>query len=227
MLLTALYEPNVTEECCRCIAHPAHKHLSKRSVYVSYAADMNILLTYYKCMDDWKDEHNFVKAVYGKLLMHKGREVAVKYPNKASKIKNCLKKLSAAENGNCSNIDYVSGCFGDICSVIFVYHNDEWIHDLKRMGYFLGKFIYLMDAYEDIEKDRKTQCYNPFLMADCGNVTAEKVHQILLMMMSEASKAFERLPIVQNVEILRNIIYSGVWYKFYKNVPECSGGIYE
>ncbi len=215
MLLTALYEPDITQECSRCIAHPTHNHISKQSIYVRYAADMNILLTYYKCMDDWKDEQNFIKAGYGKLLFNKGKKVMKKYPRKAESIRKGLKKLSAAENGNCKNIDYVAGCFGDICSVIFVYHNDEWANDLKRMGYFIGKFIYLIDAYEDIEKDRKNKCYNPFLALDSENITKEKAYQILLMMMSEASKAFERLPIVQNIEILRNIIYSGVWCRFY------------
>lgn len=228
LLLTALYEPDVTEEYCRCIAHPAHRHLSKQSVYVRYAADMNILLTYCKCMDDWKDAHNFIKAGYGRILMHKGKAIIKKYPEKAAGIKRGLKKLSAAEDSNCRNIDYVAGCFGDICSAVFVCHNDEWTGDLKRMGYFFGKFIYLIDAYEDMDDDRKNKCYNPFLASGKGKITKEKAYQILLMMMSEASKAFERLPIVQNVEILRNIIYSGVWCRFYNNTPKCAdGGNYE
>lgn len=228
MLLTALYEPDVTEEYCRCVMHPAHKHLSKQSLYVRYAADMNILLTYYKCIDDWKDEHKLIKAGYGRVLLNKGRKIIKRYPKKAGNIKKCLKKLSEAEEGGCTDIDYVAGCFGDICSVLFVYHNDEWSYDLKRMGYFLGKFIYLIDAYEDMEKDKKSQSYNPFLAADGESITHKKAYQILLMMMSEASKAFERLPIVQNVEILRNIIYSGVWCRFYNNTPKCAdGGSYE
>lgn len=57
LLLSALYEPEISVQNIRCVAHPAHKHLSKQSVYTKYAADMNILLAYYKCMDDWKDEH--------------------------------------------------------------------------------------------------------------------------------------------------------------------------
>jgi len=215
MLLTALYEPDVTVKCCRCIAHPAHKHLAKQSVYVRYAADMNILLTYYKCMDDWEDEHKLVKAGYGRMLSGKAEEISRRYPGKAECIRKNLKKLSYAEKRMCRNIDYTAGCFGNICSVIFVYHNDEWASDLKRTGYFLGKFIYLIDAYEDMETDRKNKCYNPFLVMDGDNITKEKAYNILLMMISEASKSFERLPIIQNTGILRNIIYSGVWCRFY------------
>ena len=41
--------------------------------------------------------------------------------------------------------------------------------------------------------------------------TAEK---ILLMMTAEASRAFEKLPILENVDILRNILYAGIWEKY-------------
>lgn len=220
MLLTALYEPDESVRNIRCIAHPAHRHPAKQSVYLRYAADMDILLAYYKCMDDWNDEHKFVKAGYGKLLHHKGREIRQKYPDKAEDIRINLEKLVRAEKNGCDNIDYVAGCFGNICSAVFVCHNDGWADDLRQMGFFLGKFIYLADAYEDMEKDRENNCYNPFLLIEDGNNTKEKARKILLMMVSEAGKAFERLPVVQNVEILRNIIYSGVWSRF----NQCTAG---
>lgn len=214
MLLTALYEPDVLVQDIRCIAHPAHKHLVKRSVYLKYAADMNILLSYFKCKDDWNDEHKILKAMYGKMLLLKAKRVSREYPGKAEVIKDGLARLAEAEKSNCANIDYVAGCFGDICASVFVYCNDEWAEDLKRMGFFLGKFIYLMDAYEDMDKDRKKHCYNPFLAAGGGALTQDNAYQVLLMMMTEAGKAFERLPVIQNVEILRNIIYSGVWCRY-------------
>ncbi len=163
------------------------------------------------------------------MLLFKARKISVKYPEKAGIIKSGLIKLSDAEKSNCADIDYVAGCFGEICAAVFVYCSDEWAEDLRRMGYFLGKFIYLMDAYEDLEEDRKKHCYNPFLAADSGNITQERVYQILLMMMSETGRAFERLPVVQNVEILRNIIYSGVWcrYECVKNKKAIHGKIGE
>ena len=130
----------------RCIAHPAHKQLVKQSVYLKYAADMNILLSYFKCEDDWHDEHKVLKALYGKMLLFKARKVSRKYQEKAGIIKSSLIKLSEAEKNGCADIDYVAGCFGDICAAVFVYCSDEWAEDLRRMGYFLGKFIYLMVA---------------------------------------------------------------------------------
>lgn len=59
------------------------------------------------------------------------------------------------------NLDIVAGCFGNIMSEIFAFRKDEWEEDLRRMGFFLGKYIYLMDAYEDMEKDEKTETSIP------------------------------------------------------------------
>ena len=58
ILLDGLYEDNTTISECRCIVHPFSKHATRRNEYTDYAADMNVLLTYYQCLDDWKDEKN-------------------------------------------------------------------------------------------------------------------------------------------------------------------------
>ena len=97
---------------------------------------------------------------------------------------------------------------------IFAYRQDEWEETLRRMGFFFGKFIYLMDAYEDIESDIKKNTYNPFKDIFSKEEFEEMAGEVLLMMMAECSKAFERLPIVENTQILRNILYSGVWSKY-------------
>lgn len=112
------------------------------------------------------------------------------------------------------NLDEVSGYFGEIMAEILVYCQDEWEAELRRIGFFLGKFIYLMDAFEDVEKDAKTGNYNVFVQEYRKEDFARRTEQILSMMMAECSRAFERLPIVENVEILRNILYSGVWCRY-------------
>lgn len=108
----------------------------------------------------------------------------------------------------------MAGLFGEIMAEIFVWKQDIWKDSLHRMGFFLGKFIYLMDAYEDIEKDAVSGNYNPFMtIKDHENFDSE-CQNMLMMQMAECCRAFERLPIVQDAGILRNILYSGVWAKF-------------
>ena len=85
---------------------------------------------------------------------------------------------------------------------------------MRQLGFYIGKFIYLMDAYEDTEKDRKSGNYNPLLSLAGKPDFDEKAEQILLMMTAEASRAFEKLPILEHVDILRNILYAGIWTKF-------------
>ena len=82
------------------------------------------------------------------------------------------------------------------------------------MGFYLGKFIYIMDAYEDVEKDVEKGNYNPFSEDYIMEGFQERVKQILIMMMSEACREFEKLPIIKYADILRNILYSGVWCRF-------------
>ena len=70
-----------------------------------------------------------------------------------------------------------------------------------------------------MELDIKTGDYNPFkeLYKDSTpEEFNERVLNLLLLMIGECTDAFERLPLVENVEILRNILYSGVWVRFGK-----------
>ena len=99
---------------------------------------------------------------------------------------------------------------------IYAAKDDYWQDTLRQMGYYMGKFIYLMDAYEDLEKDLRKKEYNPFEAMVKNNPkdfdTLSKL--ILTSMMSECSKSFERLPILRHASIIRNILYSGVWSKY-------------
>ena len=91
---------------------------------------------------------------------------------------------------------------------------DEWQEELYQTGFYLGKFIYLMDAFEDMEKDAKKGNYNPFLLCRGEVDNKEKAEECLTMMAAKAAESFERLPLVEHVEILRNILYAGIWGKY-------------
>lgn len=215
MLLSSLYDTQdeVTES--RCVVHPIQKHQVRLNKFSEYASDMNVILAYYKALDDWSDERKVTSVFFAKMLQKSDHKVAEKYPDKTNLIFDMLEKIHNCEKMNITDIDKVSGYFGNIMAEIFCYQEDNWAGNLRQIGFFLGKFIYIMDAYDDIEKDIKEGNYNPLKdkYYDAGTDFDEYCHQILTMMMSECSKAFERLPIVDNVEILRNILYSGVWVR--------------
>jgi len=214
MLLTGLYEPVDEIGKGKCIAHPFEKHIWRRNEYTEYVADMNLLLSYYKCKDDWADEKKYTKLIYSKFLNPKYHQMKTAYLQKVDKIAALLKDITAGEMAEESDIDIMSGRFGEIMGEIFVYRQDEWAASMYKIGFYLGKFIYLIDAYEDIENDLKSKTYNPFVKSFQEEGFEKYCHQILTMMMAECSREFEKLPIIENVEILRNILYSGVWCKF-------------
>lgn len=214
ILLTSLYECNSKENNCKCIAHPFEKHPTRINEFTKYAADMNILLSYYKCEDDWLDEKKISRKAISSLLKGKIRCIREQYPEKAELMHQRLEQIHECEKKNTENIDEIAGYFGDIMAEIFAVRQDEWEKELRRIGFFLGKFIYLMDAYEDIEKDEKNGNYNPFLRIYHREEFERDCEQILTMMMAECSKAFEKLPLLEHIEILRNIVYSGVWCRY-------------
>ena len=136
------------------------------------------------------------------------------YGQKTEKIGRLLEELSGLERKKVYDIDKTAGFFGEIMAELFVYRGDEWEEKLRRMGFFFGKFIYLMDAYEDIEDDLKKGCYNPLTELYKKDSFEEDCQQILKMMMAETSRVFEMLPILTDAEILRNILYAGVWTRY-------------
>ena len=214
MLLGSLYEPETKVWLTKCAAHPFEKHMVRSNEFSSYGADMNLLFSYYKCRDDWADEHKVTRLAYGRLLKKAYRSICARYGEKARRIDNLLRELSQEEKRQNQDIDHMAGIFGEVMGEIMAVRDDEWKESLRAMGNYLGKFIYLMDAYEDIEEDIKKGSYNPLIKKFDNPDFEEEMRTILTMIMSDCCREFEKLPVIENVEILRNILYSGIWYKY-------------
>lgn len=214
LLLSGLYEPPTRQGTTRCVIHPVKKQPVRKNEITEYAADMNLLLAYYKCMDDWNDERKLVRFGYAKLLEGRNQKAADRYRKKADAIAALLGELSAMEKAGEKDIDKMAGCFGRIMEEVLAYKEDMWEASLRKLGFYLGKFIYLLDAYEDVEKDIENGNYNPFSENYIMKEFEGQVRQILIMMLAEVCKEFEKLPIIKYADILRNILYSGVWCRF-------------
>lgn len=214
MLLTELYEPEEHTGRCRCVAHPLEAHETRMNRLTEYIADMNVLFACYKCQDDWDDDKNIAHLLYGKMLEGKSRRGQEFYSQKAARLGQLMQAFSEAERRGETDIDVVAGLFGEVMAEIVAVRKDEWSDSLRRFGFFLGKFIYLMDAYEDVEADIRKRRYNPLKSQYEDPDFEEQCRTILTMMMSECCREFEKLPIVDNVGILRNILYSGVWCRY-------------
>ena len=215
-----LDDPTITKE--RCLLHPTQKKKIIRDIYSDYACDMTILFSYFKCKDDWVDDQKKSAWVLQKALTNAYKRVKNQYANKVDIIEKYLNQLNELENNDCSNIDEISNCFGHVMEEVMCFKNDEWHPILRKIGFSLGKFIYLMDAYDDLEEDEKKNEYNVFLKYKQKENFNEWAYEILSMQMENVLDAYEELPIVENDDLLRNIICSGVWTKYQIRVQERS-----
>ena len=212
ILVSSLDEGKLDLEIRNCIAHP----VSKRPVIrgdkgIAYSADMSIILTYMKLKDDWQDERS-IKSFARIAYYFSMKKCAKKYPRQYECIKENLLNLSSMEKENCKSIDAVADCFGKLLEKVFDFNGNN--KALAWLGYHIGRFIYITDAYMDIDKDLKSKSYNPFISMYGTDLKKEDfsdtVKDSLTFTLSEISNAYNLLEIKKNKELLDNIIYLGL-----------------
>lgn len=210
LLLSSLYEPEDREERHRCLIHPGRKQRMIYNEITDYAADMNVLLSYYHFLDDWKDERKVSGFCGARLFSHKAEKIASEYLRQAKIVQSRLAQLSQLEKQGVTDLDEISRPFGELMAEIFVYREDAFQTILRRFGFFVGKYIYLLDAYIDLETDQKKGNFNP-LSDICGEEGFdERMMRVLDSTIREAVIEFEKLPLERDLPILRNILYEGV-----------------
>ncbi len=214
LLLASLYEPAEQTVDKRCALHPLKKRQRRLSEMADYCADMTVLLAYYNALDDWFDDQNTLKRIFAGRLEKSALRVAADYPRQSGAIRENIEKINCLEREKEISLDAVSNCFGKLLGEIFVRQEDVWSQKLRALGEDLGRFIYFMDAWEDAAKDLRHKNYNPLLQLREQPNYEEKCGEILKMFLADAVKSFEALPIVENIRILRNILYAGVWSKY-------------
>ena len=214
ILLNGLYELPLTEEDRKCVVHPVGKQHMIYNDITDYAADMGLLLAWYKLRDDAEDDHNLKAAAASRALKKPAGRIAGAWPRQAEACRHYVDTLRTYEEKKIYDLDLVAGLSGTALGEIFVMKEDEWAEELRSTGFYLGKFVYLMDAYEDLEKDLEKGHYNPWEPYRDRVDFEAAAENILTMMMAECAKQFEKLPVVQDIDILRNIVYSGVWMKY-------------
>lgn len=216
VLLTGLYELENETSDITCALHPTKKRTIRINEATDYAADMNLILAYHNLIDDWKDDKAYTKKAFVKMLDKDYTRIMSKYPRQVRALEEFMRKTAAVEAGHETNLDAVSGLTGEMLGEIFCWKEDEWAEELRTLGFYMGKFIYIMDAYEDYEADLRKNEYNP--LTYLGKNSAQDLDTfcklLLTSMMSECAKSFERLPILLHADILRNVLYSGVWSKY-------------
>ncbi|WP_027399316.1 DUF5685 family protein [Anaerovorax odorimutans] len=219
----------------RCIVNP----LKKRNIVydnkaIDYAADLMLILAYFKLKDDFKDEKKITAALGSVLMKSSFKKILKNRSEKCNITKERLTELSILEKDNCDNIDPAAEPFAKLMEEVFdgesIFaedkENDENVRlAFRKMGYHLGKWIYLIDAFDDIEDNAKNKVYNPLInqfkydyksketIEEFKARIANRVEFNLMCYLAEVAKAYENLNIKKNKGLIENIIYFGLHRK--------------
>ncbi len=221
LLLDSLDKKDTVFSKSGCLKHFGKKSaIVNENTYIEYCADMSVVFMYFKLLDDIKDEFSLKSAVAIIPYWFAVRKVRKNYPEIIELICNNLNTLSKLEKQKCANMDEVAHTFAGIMEHLF----DNGDENLKKLGYNIGRFIYIADAVNDIESDIKKDKYNPLRYA-YPDKSIYEIKQItgnsLLYTLAMAGQNYEELNIIKNKDLLDNIIYLGLRHRM--DLVLCSG----
>ena len=211
ILLNSLYEPEETLQQCRCAVHPMMPHTEVVSACSEYGAAMNVVLMYYKMFDDYQDDKRWMSGAASWLLKKKVETIEKQYPRQVRNIRKELDHLNKLERSGVKDAQEAARAFGRLLGNLFIWKEDLWKKDLYIIGYDLGIYIYLLDAWKDLPEDLEEGHYNPLPYEKQTVENEKKLREFLMHIMADCAAHLERLPLIRDTEILRNIVYSGVW----------------
>lgn len=234
MTFLAVLLDSISDEKCkvhlgRCMFHPMQKkYFIVQNAAIDYAAFCNIALTYYKLLDDVYDENSKASKVKSILLKSYFNKFPKKLKDNTNYIKKSLLELSKLEKSSSKlNIDELSHPFADLTGfIISKYIEDITLSSvLYSLGYNLGKWIYIIDAYDDLKNDMEKNKFNALNVSMNENnlpydeflsMIKPKVSFILGLCGKSCLDSLKKLPMQTNVDILYNILQYGLLSKMEK-----------
>lgn len=239
ILLDSITDESTSFRQLRCPVHPLQKRaIVHNNKALEYASSINVALFYYKLVDDTMDDKS-LKSKAGTILLSKAKKsFSTHYEELHNTIRNNLNTLSNLEdNKKFSSLDEISHPFAELTGELlrsYPYILDdkaETIRDtLYTLGYNLGKWIYLIDAFDDLEEDMKKNKFNPinYLFNEKNNTYNEfytyiksRIEFTILNCSYSTFNAFESLNVTKNYDLLHNILQLGMMHKNHTILNRC------
>lgn len=199
----------------RCGAHPFKKRpMLEINPSLISAAEIGALLSYYKIIDDLRDSRG-LRRLPPLLLLPVAKYIKrkIKPPEKFdSEIKSNLDYLNILETEKTASVDAPADAFGNIMAAVFAQAcgdgNNRRIGEV--IGKYTGRWIYLIDALDDLENDKKRGLYNPFIYN--SGFSVKNIESALVGELINVEKAVNLIDFndsgIEN--IIKNIIYLGM-----------------
>ena len=194
---------------CHCLhrCHDPQRKYRLETPALRFAAAVNVLLAYYKCYDDWRDERDLKKGAAALLLKGAVKRAGRDYPALLERTRQFYADQARMEesDGRPDAAADPTGRYLESLADMLPFPEAEKT-PLKWLLYNLGRWIYLMDAWDDREKDQKKGTFNPYLMA---NTSKEDAAFGLYASLEEAHKAFDLLSPSRDGGLMANVLTLG------------------
>lgn len=209
-------------EKCRCPVKPYKKcDMARQNSTVDYWSDVSVILGYYKVKDDLRDGNIGKKAVSLLALPFFSafyKKAAKKNPFAAKCAGEYIKAQTVIEEKVCGLIDEAAAPTAKLMARLLSHNTagSAQARVLERMGYFIGRWIYLADAADDVDRDNKSGGYNPLAAAAGKNPsakpgeTARLAEPLLNSCVFEITTALALLDIWRYADIINNVFYLGM-----------------
>ncbi len=221
--MLALTRLAFADECCgfkdsRCSFNPTKKcrQCINGEKELSFAAAAAMIMVYYKLCDDINDS-SFFKGILKRFLRPffslKRRKAKKLFPEADEIIGSAIAEQSKIEQKPDASIDASAhpsaAAMGKLLSYGF---EDETAKKMERFGYLAGRWVYLMDAYDDMYDDKKASSYNVFNNIGKSEKESEEYAEgVLNVTAAELVRELEGLKPARFGEILENIVYDGMY----------------
>ncbi len=173
-----------------------------------------MIMSYYKLLDNIEDEKGIKKLGYYILkpfLKSANNKARKRYPEIEVIVSDYIKTQTTLEQENCTEIDRVADPTAQALSKLLMLCSEDASQKriLERIGYCLGRYIYLLDAFCDLDEDKKKGRYNCLKNLNTNEVL-DFVKSQIYFCINETTKAFELLEIKKYKQVLGNILYLGL-----------------
>lgn len=184
--------------------------IADASPVLDYAADVNVLLAYYKAGDDAADDKQLLKTASRVALRRAYRKAARRHPALDADLGAAILRLADIEKQKIASTDEPSDASGQLLAAVI--RHAPMLPDSEQiacgwMFYNTGKWVYLIDAWDDREKDEKRGGYNPFVLGKMSTADAEFLLNITL---TEATKAYDLISFSAPSGLMDNIMRLGL-----------------
>lgn len=208
------------DSMCRCIASPfRRRRVCAATRGFEIAADASVILGFWKLRDNVQDEtwfRRFLARFLSALLRPAYRRAAKRHAEFDQMVCQCLEELHQLEQSNCSSLDRTADTFARLLQAAGGELKTQDQRPVEQVLYHVGRWIYLADAYDDLEEDFRRKRYNPLITRfalekpELSKEDRSLLESTMRHSLNLAASAYGLLETGHWSEVLNNILYLGL-----------------